>query len=420
MSSFARARERLQALPLFMCGFRPFFLLAAAAAVAGMVLLLGAWSGLLPVPAALPGGLVTWHAHELIYGFGMAGVTGFLLTAVPEFTGSAPFTPRVTLTLVALWLAARLSWLAASLLPALLLPFNLALDGALLALVAPRLWRDPLRRHLGFAVALALLTLLHAGFFAALLGGGRPLAWLHAAVGAMACLVIVATSRISMSVVNGLMEAGRPGAPPPQAVYLARPPRRHLAVLAIALCGLSEFAGGPVQVTGWLALAAAAAMLHLLNDWHIGRALFTRWALMLYGSYWLIALGYAALGAAWLDAPLQASAGWHLLTAGAMGLSMFAVMSMAGRIHAGLWLDRRRWLPAAAAAIVLAALLRAAAGLSGAPQWPLLAVAGLLWAGAFAAYLWHAAPVLLAARSDGQGGCAEPAMEDEHAHRGCA
>src|SRR5690606_18994625 len=226
----------------------------------------------------------------------------------------------------------------------------------------------------------------------------------------LAILIVIATSRISMSAVNGQLEQGRPGAPPATTTYLARPPRRYLAIFCIAVCSATEFALGHDIITGWTALAAAAAMFNLLNDWHVGRPLFTRWSLMLYASYWLIALGYGLLGAAWLGAPMTASAGRHLLTAGAMALSIFAVMVMVGRIHAGLWLDYRPWLPLTAAMLVLAALLRTWAGVWAAAPWhgTLLTVSGLLWVSAFAIYLGHTWPALSGPRTDGQEGCAEP------------
>lgn len=151
----------------------------------------------------------------------------------------------------------------------------------------------------------------------------------------------------------------------------------------------------------------------------MGRALFTRWALMLYASYRLVALGYGLMGAAWLGASLHVSAGRHLLMAGAMGLSIFTIMAMVGRIHAGLWLDPRPWLPIAAALLVLAALLRAAAGLYGAAPWAmtLLAVSGVLWAACFALYLVMTWRVLTRPRADGQMGCQEP-LERDAGHGG--
>jgi len=411
----ARAAGLVDGHPLLMCGFRPFFVLTAGSACALVMIWLLVLAGWLSA-WTMPGGILLWHAHELIFGFGTASIAGFVLTAIPEFTGTTPVARRPLALLALLWLAARAAYALAGCWPSWLGAWpaalcNLALWAVLLAAVGPPVWRDPGRGHVGFVWAMGALGLLQAGFFVSLAIGADAMPWLHAGVGALMILIVIAGSRVSMSVVNGYIEAGRPGSPPVGAVvYLARPPRRYLAIFAIAVCSAVEFALGADPITGWAALAAAAAMLNLLNDWHIGRPLFTRWALMLYASYWLIALGYAAMGAAWLGAPMAVSAGRHVLTAGAMGLAIFTIMSLAGRIHAGHWLDRRVWLPLAALGLVAAVLLRAAAGLTAAAAWSpsLLWVSGTLWAGVFAVYLWHAWPVLTGPRSDGQDGCAEP------------
>lgn len=128
---------RISDHPLFLCGFRPFYL---ATATYGL-LLLAAWSamlaGVLPMPA-VPGGAVAWHVHELLYGFAMASVAGFLLTAVPEFTGCAIVDRRRLLYLSLLWLAGRVAyWLSGSLgiWPAAAL--NLAFAAWLMVLFAP-------------------------------------------------------------------------------------------------------------------------------------------------------------------------------------------------------------------------------------------------------------------------------------------
>jgi uncharacterized protein involved in response to NO len=417
---------RIEAHPLFQCGFRPFFAITAASAVLFMGIWLATLAGWLPWLQAwpLPGGLVAWHAHELVYGFGMASITGFLLTAVPEFTGRAAASRRRMLVLVLLWVGARLAFLLAPAWPPVIGIWpaalcNLGLLATLLAQLAPALWRDPARRHLSFAWSLAALAVLEAGFFVSLQSGGHAMAWLHAAVGLLMILIIVATSRISLRVVNGRLEDGRAGAEVPvDAPYVARPPRRHLATFAIGLCSVAEFVLGANAVTGWLALAAAAAVLNLLGDWHVGRRLLTRWALMLYASYWLMASGYGLMGISWLGVALPASAGRHLLMAGTAAISIYAVMSIAGRLHAGQWLDRRIWLPVAGVAIVIAALLRALAGVPLVAGWgsPVLLASGVLWGLAFGAYLWHAWPVLARPRNDHAGGCAEPVPAQASRH----
>ena len=109
---------RIEAHPGLLCGFRPFFVLTAGSAVLFMALWLAALAGGLPGLQRLPGGALAWHAHELVFGFGMASIAGFLLTAVPEFTGCAPFTRRTLLSLALLWICARLAFVLAPAWPA--------------------------------------------------------------------------------------------------------------------------------------------------------------------------------------------------------------------------------------------------------------------------------------------------------------
>jgi len=382
----------LLSAPLFCCGFRPFYLATALYAVLALALwgmfFVRGW----PLPPAM-GGALAWHAHELIYGFAMASVAGFLLTAVPEFTASAPVQGRRLATLFGLWLAARLAFTLAGasggfgLFAAALL--NLAFMTYLGWLVAPPVWRDPQRTHLSFVHALLALAALQAGYFAAAWREAPVMPWLLAAAGVLMILIVVAMSRISMRMVNSALQAQDAAA-----VYLARPPRRNLATFAIGLFTAVEFALPGNPVGGWLALAAAAALLNLLNDWHVGRALFTRWIFMLYGVYWLMALGYGLLGWSLLGGGFAPSAGRHLLLTGALGLAVLAVMLVAGRTHSGRELDERPWVLAAAGLIVAAALLRALAGMSlvEVPVARLWMLAALAWIGAFAlyaAYSWR-------------------------------
>ncbi len=402
-----------------MCGFRPFFLLTAASVPPLMALWLLNWNGLLSLN--LPGGALAWHGHELIFGFVTAAIAGFALTAIPEFTRTEPINRQSLLLLVLLWLLARgLYALSGSWSPLLgLWPAalsNLALWLGLLWQLGPSLWRDPQRQHMSFALIMSVLAALQIGFFIAVMLQQDPLIWLRMATGVVMMLIIVATSRVSMAVVNHLIEQGKPGefdSSNQDIGYLARPPRRNLAIFTIGVCSVTEFALGHDVITGWTALAAAAAMLNLLNDWHVGRALLTRWALMLYASYWFIALGYGLMGAAWLGLPVIPSAGRHLLMTGAMGLSIFVIMALVGRIHTGRWLDTRIWLILVAVGLVIAAILRALAGIAPMLTWmqPLLTVSGALWAGCFSVYLVMSWPVLAGPRTDDQISCAEPLRE---------
>ena len=392
--------------PLWLCPFRSFFTLALIAGWA----LMGLWGGFLllgwPLPA-VPGGPFVWHAHELLLGFVLAGAAGFVLTSVPEFTRTPSFDARAVRALVALWLLGRLGlwcsgwWPRAGLAVAALA--HLGLIGGLMVLLAPRLLRDPERRHVSFLWALALLAVVAAGFYADALRGAAPTRWLHALVGAWMALIVIAMSRISMSIVNASIDAQVAADGQAREPYLARPPRRNLALLAIGLYTLAEFwqPGGPVSA--WLALAAAAAALNLLNDWHVGRPLMQRWSLMLYAVYALMALGYALIGVALLGGAFSPNAGLHMLTTGVIGLNIYLVICIAGYTHSGLEKAGRPWVPWGAALLVAAALLRASA--YGMAPAALMGGAALLWCTAFMMQSVHMLPVFWRPRADGAGGC---------------
>lgn len=393
--------------PVWLCPFRPFFLLTAAHGALAMAVWIAFLSGLLTLPD-VAGGAVVWHAHEMLFGFAMASIVGFLLTAVPEFTGQPSIPRRRLQVLVALWLGGRLTFTFSAALtawPAVLC--DLALLLTLIASVAGPLWRQPDRRHIAFIYNLLALLGVHAGFYAALLGGHDPMPWLRLSIGVLMALIVVALSRISMRLVNDVLEAqGGESAP-----YLARPPRRNLAVFAIAAYSAGEFLLPAHAVAGWLALAAAAAIANLLNDWHVGRALLQRWALIPYLVYVCMALGYALIGLGRLSGTEMTSAGEHLLVVGALGLAVLIVMAVAGRMHSGWGLDHRRWLPGVALLLCMAALTRA---LAGTPFGTAAYTAGLhgaatLWIIGWSVYLLYSFKPLGGPRPDNRGGCDEAA-----------
>lgn len=394
--------------PVWLCPFRPFFALAALAAWFVML----AWGAFLffgwPLPA-VPGGPFVWHAHELLVGVGLAAVAGFVLTSVPEFTDTPAFDARAVRILVAFWLLGRAAfwssgwWPAAGLAVSGLAHLGLLLG--LMGLLAPRLWRDPERRHLSFIWTLVVLAGVLGGFYVDALRGLSPMRWLHALLGVLMALIVVAMSRISMSIVNASVDAqvARDGIDRPP--YLARPPRRHLALLTIALCTLVEFWQPQGRVTAWLALAAMCAVLNLLNDWHVGWPLLRRWPLMLYAVYGFMAAGYGVMGAAWLTGAFSANAGVHLLTVGVFGLNIYIVICIAGYTHAGLDKNGRAWVLWGAGALMVAAVLRAGA-YAGVGGSALMGIAAALWCLSFLLQSAYMLPVFLRPREDGRAGCA--------------
>lgn len=403
--------------PLWLCPFRPFFTLALLAATVLMAL----WGAFLtfgwPLPDVADGPFV-WHAHELLMGFALAAVVGFVLTAVPEFTETSEFPAVAVRTLALLWLLGRIAFWCSGWWPRPAMAIaglaHLALLGYLLWLITPPIWRDPERQQLAFVWAMLLMIVLAAGFYVDALRGEPPARWLHAQLGALMALIIIAMSRISMRIVNASLEereVAERTAAPPRALrdteeeserYVARPPRRNLAIICIALFTAAQWQQPGGRISAWLALATACAMLNLMGDWHVGRALWRRWPLMLYAAYAAMAIGYGLIGVSLLGDGWFVNGGLHLLTIGGLGLSIYAVISISGYTHSGLEKDHRAWVPLGACLLVLSAPLRA---VSVHAPTALLALSSTLWCIAFALMSWHMLPVFMRSREDGRTGC---------------
>lgn len=382
-------------------GFRPFFILLPIYLIVSIVLWGLMWGGVLNlVFTAAP---MEWHIYEMVFGLGAAGMAGFLLTALPEFfEGEKPLVGQPLLWLVLLWLAGRVSfwlldWLGVY--PAAIT--HLALMLWLAVLVYRPILIDPLRRHWGLLWAVLLLTGLQAWFFAAKLGwvATDALAILKLATGAFMILILLVVRRVNTGVINELFEQWRV-----DDVFLARPPRYHLAVFMVALFAVVEFTLPGNALLGWLGLACAAALLNLLNDY-----LDTDTHILLRHPVWalgciplLMAVGYALMGLDYLyDGLYGINHFRHFLTTGALGLAYLLVLMIVALEHTGRVQAHNHWLTLAVLLVCGAALLRGL--IPFAPQYTQAAYlwSALLWAGAFGVFLWQYAPLLWQPRADG-------------------
>lgn len=404
---------------LFTCGFRPFFFATTVGAVAGVALWLLALVGALGTyqPA---GGWLVWHVHTLVVGVALASVTGFMLTAVLEFTGCAPLPRPALKRLFVVWLLARTAHLASGLWPVGLVLLVALADawvmGRLLIFVAPPIWREVHRRHLAFIPALLALGVTHAGATYALWTQGDVLRWTGLATHALMALIVVALSRVSTRIVNDALTNQGHG----DVAYIARPPRRNLAVFCVAVYAMVNAAWPQSSTSGWLALAAAAAVFNLLNDWHVRSALRSYWVWPLYAVYAFMGAGYLMLGLSHIWGMAGTNLGHHLLLAGALGLVQWMVMVIASFLHSGHALPSGRWVPAGAVLLVVAALARAVAAWPGWSTWAphgwLLAT--LTWTAAWGLYLRYGWHTLWHPRPDGLLACEEgmSASCDTHAN----
>lgn len=395
--------------PINLCAFRPFFILSLASGLIS----LGGWLGFLQgwwvIPSTL--GASVWHAHELLFGFVGASLAGFVLTAMPEFTRTSSVKASIFLPLFFFWLLGRITFWASGWLgvwPAVVT--NLSFTFGLWLYLQPRLLKDPLRRQWQFSFGLAALAGISLGFYLDVLNNLYPMRWLYAGIGLMMALIVIAASRISMRVVNealgALPEASNSDNEPKE--YRSTPPRRNLALFCILLYTFTYFMWPQANFNAWLALAVAASLLNVLNDWHVGKALFSRWPMQLYLTYWFMALGYALLGLHHLGIGLLASSAWHLLTLGGMSLSVFSVICISGRTHSGYELDARWWVNLAAGLIIFAAISRALVGWISISPSLLYLISGLSWLAAFSLAAYFLFPVFLCSRPDAGKGCEEP------------
>ena len=396
--------------PLCLCAFRPFFVLSLASGLISLFLWLGFLQGWSLYPATASS-IIVWHVHELLFGFVMASLAGFMLTAIPEFTRTSRVQRRIFLSLAVLWLAGRITfWTSAwlGILPAAIT--NIGFSLALWLYLQPRLLADPLRRQWLFSVGLMGMAGISAGFYSDLLKDLYPMRWLHAGIGMMMALIVITASRIAMRIVNDAIDARTKNnnEDDTQDEYRSTPPRRNLAVFCILLYTLTRFIWPSASVNGWLALAAAASIFNILNDWHVGKALFSRWPLQFYTVYWFLATGYILLGLQHLGLALPASSGWHLLAIGGMSLSVFSVLCIAGRTHSGYQPDKRNWVNLVTLLIIIAAITRALAGWPGLPVTWLYLISGSSWLIAFSLAFYYLVPVFLSPRPDKGSGCEEP------------
>ncbi|ARC90632.1 NnrS family protein [Rhodovulum sp. MB263] len=373
---------RLSRLALFSYGFRPFFLLAALFAAAVIPLWLAVWAGHAAI--AGPFGPRDWHIHEMLFGYVPAVLTGFLFTAIPNWTGRMPRRGLPLVALSGLWLLARLAVAGVIALPAwavmaLDLSFLLAVAAiALIEIVAGRNWRN-----LAVIVPVGLMAAANATFHVEAMTRGAADIGIRAGFACTLFLILLIGGRIVPSFTRNWLSRQGPGALPAPFGRFDR-----LALLAsAAVLTLWSFAPG---LPGLSAAFAGLAGLHLVRlarwrGWRCGRAPIL-WTLHI--AYLFLPLGFAALA---LGAPV---AGLHLLGIGAIGGMTLAVMMRASMGHTGRPLQAGGLLTAAFLLLCAAAVTRAVLPDQGFGAIGGLALSGTLWTLAFTGFLLKVGPWL--------------------------
>lgn len=378
---------------LFSVGFRPFFLLGALWAAGAMALWMAMHHGGWLLPSAFwP---MIWHAHEMIYGFAAAIVAGFLLTAVPSWTGQPKLAGGWLAAFVGLWIAGRIAvafsagplvWLAALI--------DLAFLAVLFARTLVQVVAVGNRRNFPIVVALAVflagnvLAHLQAVGFAMTADLGHRLG-----IAVLVLLIMLIGGRIvPVFTRNWLKNAGRGEPLPPEMG------RFDIAVVALSAAALvSWLVAAESMATGALAAVAAVGQAVRLARWQGGRTLAEPLVTILHIGYAWLAVALALMAWAAFDPAVLASAPIHAMTAGAMATMMLAMMTRATLGHTGRQLRAGSLTTAIYALILVAGVLRVSAPLvlgvyAGLVSWSAVAwiVAFLLYAAVYGPMLWRA------------------------------
>ena len=381
-------------------GFRAFFLAAGLSAL----VLVPWWAAAaccgLPITTAWPGSL--WHGHEMLHGFVVAAIAGFLLTAVPSWTGRRGFAGAPLAFMASTWLLGRLAAAVAGHVPAALVAAaDLAFMPVLVAWIGPPLVRERNRN----TPLLAVLGGLWAGnvvFHFALWRGDTALAreTLLATVNFVLVLITVIGGRITPSFTATALRLRGATA----TVRAARAMTPLAVGVMVAVVIVDIFAGGS-RVAGWLALVAAAVQFGRLAQWQGHRTLREPIVWILHVAYLWIPIGLLLKGMALLGIA-GGAAGWlHALTAGTIATMIFGVMTRVSLGHTGRPLVLPRGVVAAYVLLTGAALLRVFGAVVPTVAYTrTVAASAALWAAAFAVFLWQYGPILWRPRPDGRSG----------------
>ncbi|MFQ5347328.1 MAG: NnrS family protein [Rhodothalassiaceae bacterium] len=377
-------------IAFFAMGLRPFFLGAAVFAVLALALWLGALRGMVAIPP--PWQPLDWHRHEMLFGLVGAIIAGFLLTAVPNWTGRRALSGAPLAALAVLWLLARLTQFVPG---APGLAIAAALDAAFplaLALWAGREIRASRNRNLPVAILVALFAFAALGDHARLVGL-ISLADMSYRLGLALVLILISLigGRIIPAFTRNWLTARAMGAPMPAMFGIF-----DRLVLVVSALALVAWALEPAAMaSAWLLIGAGVLHTLRLARW-AGWCTFAEPLLAaLHLAYAWLPVGLLLMGLSILLPLLPPSAALHALTAGGIGAMTLAVMTRATLGHSGRPLHAGPGTVLIYACVHLGALVRVLA-----PLWPdafasLLAVAGLLWGGAWAMFVVIYGPMLL-------------------------
>jgi len=388
--------QKVFTYPLFGLGFRAFFALAALSALILVVLWNAMFKGHLPIDNYFSNNL--WHAHEMLLGYSVAVIAGFLLTAVKNWTGRATLTGDQLAGLCLLWLYGRIVPFYSGMLPdGLIAAIDFAFLPALAYQISKPIFQTKTYSGLVFIGILLLLMLGNGFIHADILGYTENTAWLgvQMVVATMILLILVIAGRVFPF----FTERGTTGT-----LIIKNPLLDNLSIAAAALFFALQLAGVAGTALAFAAIAAAIVNTLRVKGWYVQKIWYVPLLWILYVGYGWVILGFllSALAAYSVILP---SLALHAFTIGGIGVLTLGMMARVSLGHTGRALKVGNTMAIAFGLINVAVLFRVLLPIAF-PGWYgiLVYISTLAWLAAFALFTFVYAPILTNARVDGQEG----------------
>jgi uncharacterized protein involved in response to NO len=378
----------LRETAFFSYGFRPFFLgaaLFAGLAVPAWIVMLAGAGGTTGLSAPRD-----WHVHEMLFGFLPAVITGFLLTAVPNWTDRPPIKGRELMGLFCLWLAGRavmaMPWLA---------PVPSALvDAAYLLAVAGMLWREIAGgkswNHAPIGLLISLYAVSNVVFHLSVLTGSDTDLSERMALALDMTLLAFIGGRVTPNFTREFLSQQG-------SIRKAAPFSRFdaFSMGSVGIAAVIWVVQPQAALTAWLLVTAGVVNFVRLSRWYGWLTWREPLVLVLHWGYAWLVLSLLLLGCAILGVGLPKEDALHTLTTGAVGVMTLGVMTRASLGHTG---RPRHAGPATVCIYVLAtlgAILRVFGLSTGLPTTLVLSSAGVSWSGAYLLFALVYGPFLL-------------------------
>ena len=364
-------------------GFRPFFLMAGLYGALLVPLWLGAYLG---EWVRLPWAAGLFHGHELIFGFATASISGFLLTAVPNWERTIPASGRRLLLLVVLWISGRaIIWLAGYFPPLVVLIVDVAYLPLLVAIGIPELLKSNSNRNKVFIALIALLSI--ANILTHMTAGGFDISInpIVLAINLVTLLIAILGGRVVPAFTMGALGPG---------AGIRQPSRIDaIAIGSIAALALADLASGYIalaeQAVPVLAIIAGVINLVRMRGWKTIKTLDQPIVWVLHLAYGWLAIGLILRGG--LEYAGMGAAAFHGIGVGAIGTMTLAIMSRAALGHSGRALLAPEPVVVSYLLVSLAALARLSQPLLGDGA---LIAAAIAWSIAFALFTIAYLPIL--------------------------